>query len=65
MFPMEVNAASIRCWQGRLEVTPEGLARDQGFFVKELGLVLIRYQFVLVVLSDKQFGVPRTDVNYC
>lgn len=41
MFPMEVNAASIRCWQGRLEVTPEGLAQDQGFFVRELGLILI------------------------
>lgn len=38
MFPMEVNAASIRCWQGRLEVTPEGLAQDQDFFVRNLSL---------------------------
>jgi len=41
MFPMEVNSASIRCWQGRLEVTPEGLAQDQGFFVRNLRSVCL------------------------
>lgn len=41
MFPMEVNVASIRCWQGRLEVTPEGLGQDQGFFVRNLRSVCL------------------------